>query len=87
MTYQQLVGMSAGPPVSQFGELGPTLLLSLVTPDIILGFVMCGCAYVWVLWCVAVLVICVLVCTVFLYCFVYVYLFLFVISGRFTVTE
>jgi hypothetical protein len=51
------------------------------------GFVMCGCVYVWVLYCVGVLVVCVpvftvfcIVCTVFLYCFVYVYLFLFVLS-------
>ena len=46
-------------------------------------FVMCGYVYVRVLWCVGVMVICVLVftafcivCTVFLYCFIYVYLFL-----------
>jgi len=64
------------------------------------GFVMCGCVYVWVcnVWvcvcvggcfdnCVGILVICVLVFTVFLYCFFYVYLFLFVTSVRSTATE
>jgi len=62
-----------------------------------MGFVMCGCVYVWVcmygfcnVWmcvCVGVLVICVLVFTVFLYCFFYVHLFLFVTSVRATATE
>ena len=51
------------------------------------GFVMCGCVYVWS--CVGVLVICVLVFTLLLYCFVYVivYLFLFVTSVRTNATE
>ena len=51
------------------------------------GFVMCGCVYIWALSHVGVLVIYVLVCNVFytvctvlLYCFVYAYLFLFVSS-------
>ena len=53
------------------------------------GFVMCGCVYVWVLYSLGVLVICILmftmfcvVCTGFLYCFVNVYLLLllFVLS-------
>ena len=55
---------------------------------------MCGFVYVWVLYCVGVLVICVLVftvfcivCTVFFYCFLYEYLFLFVTSVSTTATE
>ena len=58
------------------------------------GFLMCGCVYVWVFLmcgcfenCVGVWVICVLVftvfcivCTVCLYCFFCMYLFLFVLS-------
>ena len=57
------------------------------------GFVMCGCVYVYMGFvmcgcfdsCVGVLVICVFI--VFLYCFVYVYLFLFVTSVRTTANE
>jgi hypothetical protein len=50
-------------------------------------FIMYGCVYVWVLYCVLVLVICALVFTVFcfvftvfLYCFFYVCVFLLVLS-------
>jgi hypothetical protein len=46
------------------------------------GFVMCGCVYVWVLYRVVVLTVCVLVFTVFSHCFVYVHLFsLFLLSA------
>jgi hypothetical protein len=52
-----------------------------------LCFIMCGCVYLWFLYCVLVLVMCVIVFTVFcivftvfLYCFVDVYVFLLVLT-------